>query len=76
MVKLRFALGLVKRSQNLLNKESFLFLLRPVDIHGWLESDDRILFWRFSSPSSLLSEIKTTVFFIAVFSALRRHSNN
>lgn len=53
MVKLRFALGLVKRSQKSLEQRKLLFLLRPVDIRGWLESDDRILFWRFSIPSSL-----------------------
>lgn len=53
MVKLCFVVGLVKGSQNLLNKESSCFCLDLVDFRGWLESDDRFLFWGFLIPSSV-----------------------
>lgn len=77
MVKLCFALGLVKRSKNLLNKESSCFCFDLwIFVVGWSLMIESYFGDSLSPVVCLWSEIKTTVFFIAGFSALRRHSNN
>lgn len=53
MVKLCFVVGLVKGSQNLLNKESSCFCLDLVDLRDWLESGDGFSVWGFLIPNSV-----------------------
>lgn len=76
MFKLCFALGLLQGSQNLLNKESSCFCFDFVDARGWLESDDSLMLEILYSVVCCLRSRHLSVFFVAMLSALRRHSNN